>query len=210
MPIHDWAQVDQSVFHHVHVMWTFAIADELNRGRLPRDHYALLAATSTEADVYAADSNAVVIHHTSDHRRVALIEIVEPRHKSSRRRLEAFVSKLENFLRAGVHLLLVDLFPAGPIDPNGVHKAIWDRLCGDDNDFVLPSDRRLTLAAYVANSVFQAYIEPTKFCASLCDMPLFLSPETYVSMPLEATYAAAFELVPGFWREVLNSPKGPL
>lgn len=192
MPIHDWTQVDQSVFHHFHVMWTLAIADELNRGRLPRDHYALLATTATEADIYSADSNAVVVHHASDHRRVAVIEILESRHKSSRRRLEAFVSKLEKFVRAGAHLLLVDLFQPGPLDPNGIHKAIWNRLCGDDDDFVLPSDRRLTLASYVAHSVFQAYMEPTKFGASLCDMPLFLSPESYVSMPLEATYAAAF------------------
>lgn len=49
MPIHDWAQVDESIFHHFHVMWTLAIADELNRGRLPPNHYALLATTATEA-----------------------------------------------------------------------------------------------------------------------------------------------------------------
>jgi len=39
----------------------------------------------------------------------------------------------------------------------------------------------------------------------LIDMPLFLKPETYVRVPLEATYRDAYRGVPRRWREVLEA-----
>ncbi len=56
--------------------------------------------------------------------------------------LRAFVEKAVTLLRAGVHLLIVDLLPPGPRDPQGIHKPIWDEFI--DNDFSLPSDKPLT------------------------------------------------------------------
>src|SRR5262245_53309346 len=79
-----------------------------------------------EADRYAAKAKAVVIRHSSNHRVVAVIKIVSPGNKNSRHGLRAFVSKAVELLRAGVHLLIVDLFPPGPRDPDGIHKPIWD------------------------------------------------------------------------------------
>ncbi len=35
-------------------------------------------------------------------------------------------------------------------------------------------------------------------------MPLFLNPDRYVNVPLEATYLAAYRGMPAFWREVLE------
>ena len=40
---------------------------------------------------------------------------------------------------------------------------------------------------------------------TLPEMPLFLTPEVYVPVPLEATYRAAWEGVPEFWRDVLSA-----
>jgi hypothetical protein len=40
---------------------------------------------------------------------------------------------------------------------------------------------------------------------ALPDMPLFLEPETYVNVPLETAYLAAFAAVPRYWRDVLGS-----
>lgn len=75
---------------------------------------------------------------------------------------------------------------------------------------MLPAERPLTLASYIGGEFPEAFVEPTTVGAALRDMPLFLSPEVYVSVPLEATYEAAFEIVPQFWREVLGSPKSAL
>jgi hypothetical protein len=38
-------------------------------------------------------------------------------------------------------------------------------------------------------------------------MPLFLTEELYVNVPLEATYQAAYRGVPKRWRDVLEAPK---
>ena len=40
----------------------------------------------------------------------------------------------------------------------------------------------------------------------LIEMPLFLEPEIYINVPLEATYQAAFRGVPRRWRVVLEPP----
>ena len=40
-------------------------------------------------------------------------------------------------------------------------------------------------------------------------MPLFLTPDIYVPIPLEATYGSAWEGFPSFWREVLENPPPP-
>jgi hypothetical protein len=45
--------------------------------------------------------------------------------------------------------------------------------------------------------------------ASLPEMPVLLTPDVYVPLPLEATYRSAWEAVPDFWREVLQGPSGP-
>jgi hypothetical protein len=158
----------------------------------------------TEVDQYAAKAKAIVIRHTSNHQVIAVLEVVSPGNKSSRRRMAAFVEKSVALLRSGIHLLIVDFFLPGPRDPQGIHKAIWDEFA--DNDFVLPPDKPLTLAAYVGGPFPEAFIEPTAVGANLPEMPLFLTPEVYVDTPLETTYQSAWEAVPAFWRDVLTSP----
>ena len=135
---------------------------------------------------------------------VAVIEIVSPGNKASRAEFGAFVKKSSELIRQNVHLLVIDLFPPGPRDPQGIHKAIWDEFT--DNDFVLPPDKPLTLAAYIGGPFPEAFIEPTAVGANLPEMPLFLTPDVYVYTPLEATYQSAWEVVPAFWCDVLTRP----
>jgi hypothetical protein len=162
----------------------------------------------SESNRYAARAKAVVIRHTSDHRVIALAEIVSPGNKNNRHGLRAFVKKAVDALQAGIHLLIVDLFPPGPRDPQGIHQAIWEELMGEA-DFTLPADAPLTLAAYVGGDCPEAFVEPRAVGAPLPAMPLFLTPEVYVSVPLEATYQSAWEGLPAFWRQVLESPTAP-
>jgi hypothetical protein len=169
----------------------------------PQVQYRLRA----EPDQYAAKAKSVVIRHSTDHRVVAIVEIVSPGNKSSRHGLRAFVKKALEMLQGGIHLLIVDLFPPSDRDPEGLHKAIWDELI--DNTFTLPADRRLSLAAYVAGPVPEAFVEPTAVGLTLKEMPLFLTPDVYVPVPLEATYQSAWEDVPSFWRDVLMEPTVP-
>ena len=93
----------------------------------------------TEAAGYARKANRLTIRHP-DGDVVAIIEIVSPGNKDSRHAIRAFARKAVEFLEAGVHLLIVDLFPPGRRDPQGIHKVIWDRL--HDEPFALPPTSR--------------------------------------------------------------------
>jgi hypothetical protein len=154
-------------------------------------------------DEYVQKQRTLVIRHGTDDRIVALAEIVSPGNKASRHALRAFVEKAAEALYRGYHLLLIDLHPPGPRDPNGIHGALWEAIA--DSAYRQPADQPLTLAAYSAGLVKTAYVEPVAVGAALPDMPLFLEPEAYVNVPLEATYQAAWHGVPQRWRRVLEA-----
>lgn len=71
--------------------------------------------TTTEAENYALRQKSVVVRHRSGDDVVAVIELLSPGNKSSRHAFEAFVSKAIGLLAAGIHLLIVDLFPRGDL-----------------------------------------------------------------------------------------------
>lgn len=148
----------------------------------------------------------VAVRHVSGDRVVALIAIVSPGNKSSRGAIQTFIGKLVSFIDDGVHLMALDLFPPGKRDPQGIHPLIWSGF--RKNAFTLPRDRLLTLASYSAGPVPEAFVEPVGVGDRLPDMPLFLTPDEYVNVPLEATYRSAWDEVPQQWRDVIaNSAK---
>jgi hypothetical protein len=57
----------------------------------------------------------------------------------------------------------------------------------------------------VAMIELRAYIETIAVGDALPDMPLFLAPDFYVTVPLEATYQAAWDTVPARWQRVIAS-----
>ena len=140
----------------------------------------------TEADIYATKANRIAVRHVSDDRVVAVLEIVSPGNKSTRGAMITFAEKAVELLRSGVHLMVIDLFPPGPRDPQGVHRVIWDEL--DVCNFVLPPERPLTMVSYIGGLTQEAFIEPVALGAKLPEMPLFLNSNIYVQVPLEATY----------------------
>jgi hypothetical protein len=156
-----------------------------------------------EVDIYAKKARAVVIRHRSGHKVVAMVEIVSPGNKSSQRDFAAFVQKAEQALLAGIHLIIIDPFPPTPRDPQGIHRAIWAK--DGDGDFALPRDKPLTCVSYVGYPDLEVFLEPVAVGDPLPDMPLFLTSEVYVLLPLEATYHSAWEAVPAFWQEVLTA-----
>lgn len=157
-----------------------------------------------EMNDYVLKRRTLIIRHASGDRIVALLEIVSPGNKGSRHALRSFVEKAVEAPYRGYHLLVIDLFPAGRRDPNGIHGAIWSEF--SDNSFELPPGEPLTLAAYSAGPRKRAYVEPTAVGRELIDMPLFLEEDIYVNVPLESTYLRAFAGVPRRWRTVLEAP----
>jgi hypothetical protein len=155
-------------------------------------------------DQYAAKAKVVAIRHKSGHEVIAVVEIVSPGNKNTRHGLRALVDKATELLRASIHLLVIDLFPPSVRDPQGIHKAIWDEI--EDQPFELPADKPLTLAAYSGGACPEMFVTPVAVGQALPDMPLFLTPEVYINVPLEATYQAVWADVPSFWQDVLTAP----
>jgi hypothetical protein len=220
MPVHDWTRVGPHRFHDFHQSWTIALRNALNAGLLPPDYFAMVEQkagppepdaitieltlpASSEAEGYARKANRITVRHPRAGV-VAVVEIVSPGDKDSRQALRNFTHRVVNFLKAGVHLLIVDLFPPGPRDPQGIHPLIWAHK--SDEPFRLPLDKPLTMAAYTAGTELAAYIEPVAVGDPLLDMPVFLTADAYVACPLEAAYQTAWEQFPAPLRRPLEEP----
>jgi hypothetical protein len=152
------------------------------------------ARLENEASLYARKANRIAIHHELG-RVVAMIEVVSPGNKDSRHAVASFVGKAAEFLRNGIHFLVIDPFPPGPRDPNGIAQAIWDELAGEPLA-IRPVEQPLTIAGFDAGEPMTVYLESVAVGEALPDAPLFLAPGWYVNVPLEQTYLAAWDVTP--------------
>jgi hypothetical protein len=132
-----------------------------------------------------------------------MIEVLSRGNKSSRHSIRSFLDKAVAALDGGIHLLLVDVHPPGARDPNGIHGAVLNEI--GTEDYALRPENPLTVAAYAAGAVIDAFVGHFAVGGPIPEMPLFLTSENYVRVPLEAAYMAAWEDVPPQYKEVLRS-----
>jgi hypothetical protein len=158
--------------------------------------------TKTTNVSYASLRRTVVIRHIEGHEVIALIEVLSSANKASRSELELFLRKAQTALKQGVHLLILDLYPPGRLDPAGIHGELWAAL--GQEPVQLSRGKPLVAASYESGDEVTAYLEPFGVGDSLPAMPLFLDDGFYVEVPFEATYQRAFERVPSFWREKVS------
>jgi hypothetical protein len=157
-----------------------------------------------EDAIYVRKADRIAVRHRHG-QVVAVVEIVSPGNKASKNALRTFVETTSNLIAQSVHLLVIDLFPPSKRDPQGIHKAIWDEFV--EEDFELPADQVLTVAAYDAGPPPAAYVEFVAVGDSLPDMPLFLKPEFYVRAPLEETYWTTWDdFFPAPMKRLLEAP----
>lgn len=148
----------------------------------------------TEAARYARKANRIAIHKGLG-RVVAMIEVISPGNKDSRHAAASFVAKAVDFIRNGIHFLMVDPFPPGPRDPDGLARLIWDEVGGETFE-ARPADKPLTVAAFDAGEPLTVYFEALAVGDPLPEAPLFLAPGWYVNVPLEQTYMASWDVTP--------------
>ena len=156
----------------------------------------------TTKQFYATRANRIVLKHRLG-RTIAVIEIVSPGNKDSRAALRDFVEKIIDFLRAGIHVLVIDLFPPTPRDPFGIHKVIWDEI--EEKDFALPQGKDRILASYETDGVRASYVEVIGVGDLLPDMPLFLANSWHVPVPFESTYRTTWEASPEEYRVAIET-----
>jgi hypothetical protein len=165
---------------------------------------AQAARAETEAARYARKANRIAIRHTPG-RIVAMIEVVSPGDKDSKHAVASFVAKAVDFIRVGIHFLVIDPFPAGPRDPRGIAQATWDELVGEP----LAGgrlDNPMTVAAFDAGEPLTAYVDTVAAGDALPDAPLFLAPGWYVNVPLEQAYQASWDATARPIRNLLENP----
>ncbi|MGH7135710.1 MAG: DUF4058 family protein [Pirellulales bacterium] len=158
---------------------------------------------ASENATYRALRRTVAVRHISDHQLVALIEIVSPSNKDRAQSVRDFVEKAVGAIRAGCHLTVVDLFGPTTFDPQGIHGQIWEYF--DVEDYIIPANEPMTLAAYCSGDVPEAYVAHIALGEPLPVMPLFLTAASYINLPLAETYNAAWRGVPDYWRNVLEA-----
>jgi hypothetical protein len=159
------------------------------------------AVTSPEKAARAL-RRTLTIRHASTHRIVALVEILSPANKDRPSSITDFVAKAQSAINLGCHLSVVDLFPPCRPAPQGMHAAIWDAF-GDELS-APPAEKPVTLAAYLAAQLPEAFVEFIAVGDALPEMPLFLDYHCYVNLPLEPTYMMAYRGMPAYWRAVIE------
>jgi hypothetical protein len=150
---------------------------------------------------YAKRADRVVIRHGRG-KVVAIVEIVSPGNKDSRNAVRSFVEKATDILNQGVSLLIVDLFPPTPRDPQGIHQAIWDEL--GDQQFAEVPGKPLVAASFLGGDLLTAYVEPLGVGDLLPSLPIFLSQDQYIPAPLEATYEQAWDVFPALLKGLME------
>ena len=161
---------------------------------------------SHEADLelYAGRATNVVVRHVSGDRVVGYIEIVSPGNKHSAVAIKSFVDKLAKGIQSGCHLMVVDLHPPTPRDPRGIHAYFWQQYFGDEAAPGVDQQAPLGMAAYCSSHRPVAYFEPFAVGDALIDMPIFLTHDRYINVPLESSYNEAWQGVPRRWRQVIE------
>jgi hypothetical protein len=157
---------------------------------------------------YADRANRIVVKHNLG-QTVAVIEIVSPGNKDSKSAFKEFLEKSLGFIDAGIHLLIVDLFPPTKRDPHGVHRAIWDEFENEEVFFEFPPGKDRILASYDAGREKGAYVEPVAVGDSMPEMPLFVVEGHHIRVPLEATYEATWSALPKPMQTYVMTGKPP-
>lgn len=187
MPMHDWTAVPPSAYRAFRFMWIAALIDRLNAGGLPPSWFARVEQVMTPAH-----RNRVTVSQDIE-TVTSVIESSPAAECGARTDSWLLADHLSAFLRAGVHVLVVDPFPPGRYDPNGIHRASWENVT--TSEFEQPADKRLTTVSYQAGSEPTAYVEPFAAGWPIPDMPLVLVEDFYITVPLEETYQTTWNVL---------------
>lgn len=140
---------------------------------------------------------------------VAVIELVSPSNKDRAAHVTQFAGKIADAIEEGVHALVIDVFPPTRHDPQTLHGAIESmldgRFVGAAEPFQMPEGETRCFASYRAGEELDAFLEYPRVGADLPAMPLFLTAEHFVSLPLERPYCRSWEDFAPFFRAQLEA-----
>lgn len=149
----------------------------------------------SEDDHFLAKQRHIVVRDRRNRRVVAVIEIVSRSNKRSPLAVEQFVLKSVELLKAGIHLMVIDLLPPTKACPLGFHNKIWEyghAVC----DYEPAEGKNLSVVSYDASDMLEAFLEPLAVGDAMPSSPLFLLEGTHIELPLEETANLVMKFIP--------------
>ena len=103
-----------------------------------------------------------------------------------------------------MHVVLVDVQKPTALVPRGFHGLICE--AHGEPPAPLPDDHPYQAVSYqvLEDGTRRSHVVPLQLGDPLPDMPVFLTAHEYVRLPLERTYAEAFDNLPRRFREILT------
>lgn len=199
MPIHDWTRADANLFHAFHLLWIVSLVRALNTGLLPHDYLARPEEFGERLPTENGGSGGkpffpkqnVVIRRGPEREVVARIELVSPTVKASAMNVRVFTGKIIASIEQGIHVLLIDILPMTAHDPRGIHGVVWGIY--HPRRPIVEVDGPLVIVSFLGRPGNpEAFIHSTAVGQALPDVPLFLTAQQPINIPLEATYQDAF------------------
>ena len=104
--------------------------------------------------------------------------------------------------------MVIDVQPGTSLVPRGFHEKICEAYAAPPP--APPEGRPCQAASYevLPTSVVRAHVVPLGLGDRLPEMPVFLLPQRFVRLPLEAPYEEAFASLPRKFKGLLGAVRG--
>lgn len=161
-----------------------------------------------EVESMSADyaEKAISVRPSETHHPVAAILFVTEANKRSSYRSRVFIERAVDIVRSGIHAAIIDLFATSDHVSFDVQHEIWRELMPEP--LVRPANQPLCAISYRNGWTRTAYVQPSMVGDTLPELPLFISSDTYVPLPLEETYSTAWAALPEAVRRTIEGRTG--
>jgi hypothetical protein len=142
-----------------------------------------------EALAYWRNARSITVRSAEDHLAVAVIELITPAVRRVPVARQRFLQQMSQALYRGIHLLVIDPF-VDPGSPEHVPSDLWKRLTGRP---LMNNISAGVFAAFAAGPEPEVFVDTVNLGSVLPEMPVFLAPDAYVLVDLDAAYQWAWD-----------------
>lgn len=157
----------------------------------------------SEVVQYAEKADRIAIRNVNGNKTVAIIEVISPGNKHSGLAFNKFREEVHFLIERGIQILIIDLFPPGTFDPEGIARGLQI-----ESESLVPrttNDEPLSFISLRVSDHVSGFVEFGCVGKDVPTMPLFLNSERYVNVPLNDSYAEAWTSFPRPWQKLLES-----
>jgi hypothetical protein len=144
--------------------------------------------------LYEYATSVMVVRDSNFHSVVAAIYISAKQDAKIPYRKRALVESAVGAVTRGIHVVMIELHGDARDPSDTIAESVWREL--GNSPWERSVEFPFTLVSFHCQEPTEVYLDQTKAGLSLTAVPLFLSRDTFVPLPLEETYLATWELTP--------------